>query len=186
MIRAWERRYDLLHPERTESNYRLYCSSDVSRLRLMRHYLASSFLDAWMLTMARGWSQARRRRALLACVPGERHTLGLVAFGLVLRDLGWGITYLGADTPLAALERAAAAVEPEVVVLSTATASTFGAAAGDLEVLAQRLPVVLGGAGADDAAAAWLVARRLPADPVMAGHALVVRESLTAAGERAA
>src|SRR3712207_4513813 len=40
VIRAWERRYDLLRPSRTDGNFRLYSANDLSRLRLMQHYLA--------------------------------------------------------------------------------------------------------------------------------------------------
>jgi len=36
---------------------------------------------------------------LLACAPEEQHELGLLVFGLALRQFGWRITYLGADTP---------------------------------------------------------------------------------------
>ena len=39
VIRAWERRYGLLTPTRSEGNYRLYSPQDVTRLRLMRHYV---------------------------------------------------------------------------------------------------------------------------------------------------
>ena len=35
--------------------------------------------------------------ALLACVPGDQHNLGLICFGLALHAHGWRITYLGAD-----------------------------------------------------------------------------------------
>ncbi len=38
--------------------------------------------------------------ALLACPPGEYHDLGLIGFGLVLRERGWRITFLGSDTPI--------------------------------------------------------------------------------------
>ena len=41
--------------------------------------------------------------ALLACPPDERHDLGLIAFGVVLRDRGWRITFLGPDTPIETL-----------------------------------------------------------------------------------
>ena len=34
-LRAWERRYQVVHPERTTSRYRLYSDDDVSRLRRM-------------------------------------------------------------------------------------------------------------------------------------------------------
>lgn len=39
VIRAWERRYGLLTPTRSEGNFRLYSPQDVARLRLMRHYV---------------------------------------------------------------------------------------------------------------------------------------------------
>lgn len=39
VIRAWERRYGLLAPERSEANFRLYSAEDVARLRLMAHYV---------------------------------------------------------------------------------------------------------------------------------------------------
>ena len=50
---------------------------------------------------------ASGRCALLACLPGEQHELGLIAFGLALRSRGWRIAYLGGDTPLETLENAA-------------------------------------------------------------------------------
>ena len=34
-LRAWERRYGVVTPARTESGYRLYDDQDVARLRLM-------------------------------------------------------------------------------------------------------------------------------------------------------
>ena len=36
-IRAWERRYDVVHPERTASGYRLYDDEAIDRLVAMRH-----------------------------------------------------------------------------------------------------------------------------------------------------
>ena len=42
--------------------------------------------------------------AVLACLPGEQHDLGLIAFGLALRSRGWRIVYLGADTPIETVE----------------------------------------------------------------------------------
>jgi hypothetical protein len=32
--------------------------------------------------------------------PRRQHTFGLIAFGIALHELGWRITYLGADTPI--------------------------------------------------------------------------------------
>ncbi len=39
-LRAWERRYDALAPERTEAGGRLYTDADVARLRLIKSLLA--------------------------------------------------------------------------------------------------------------------------------------------------
>jgi DNA-binding transcriptional MerR regulator len=267
LIRAWERRYDLLHPSRTGGGFRLYSIDDVARLRLMQHYLArglpagqaaglvhrvqtaaydanpgvpagdvrralrtlreslesfddapadrvlerllgvfapgavlrdvvlpylrevgerwacgeatvaqehfaSSFLEGWMLTMARGWSRSGARRAVLACVPGERHSLGLIAFGLALRDLGWRVTYLGADAPIRAVEQAADAVAADVVILSAALPGTFASAADDIRELTRTRGVAVGGAGVPGGASGWLASRTLPADPLVAAHTL--------------
>jgi DNA-binding transcriptional MerR regulator/methylmalonyl-CoA mutase cobalamin-binding subunit len=38
--------------------------------------------------------------AVLACAPGERHELGLMIAAVGLRNDGWQVVYLGADTPL--------------------------------------------------------------------------------------
>ena len=41
--------------------------------------------------------------AILACLPGEHHELGLLAFGVTLRRRGWRITCLGTDSPIGAV-----------------------------------------------------------------------------------
>lgn len=58
------------------------------------------------------------RRAIAACVEGERHDLGLrmIAFGLDLS--GWGVDYLGADVPTGVLLGLIDARRPQAVVLS--------------------------------------------------------------------
>ena len=265
MIRASERRYDLLRPTRTDGGYRLYSADDISRLRLMRHYLArgiptsraaglvhrvqtaaldanpgvppgdvrkalrvlrdslesfddgraertlerllgvfaagavlrdvvlpylrevgerwacgeatiaqehfaSNFLEGWMHTMARGWNRSGPRRAVLACVPGEYHALGLMAFGLARHDLGWRITYLGADAPLPGVEHAAAAVGADVVVLSAALPTTLARQVDALRALSRRHAVAVGGAGAAANRSEWLASRtrsspRTPSPP---------------------
>src|SRR3954469_12404446 len=266
VIRAWERRYDLLRPTRSDGGYRLYSADDISRLRLMRHYLgrgvptsqaaglvhrvqtaaldanpgvpagdvhkalrvlrdslerfddgpadrtlerllgvftpgavlrdvvlaylrevgerwacgeatiaqehfASNFLEGWMHTMARGWNRSGPYRAVLACVPGERHALGLMAFGLALHDLGWRITYLRADAPLPAVEHAADAVATDVVVLSAALPTTLASEVDALRALSRRHAVAVGGAGAAANRSEWLASRTLPADPIIAAPA---------------
>jgi DNA-binding transcriptional MerR regulator len=41
-----------------------------------------------------------RGPALLVCAPGERHELGLMTLAVALRNDGWQVVYVGADTPL--------------------------------------------------------------------------------------
>jgi DNA-binding transcriptional MerR regulator len=141
-----------------------------------QEHFASSFLESFLLGMARGWSRPGRRRAVLACVPGERHTLGLIVFGLALRDLGWRVTYLGADVPPRAIDDAADAVGAGIVVLSSAIPDTFADVAGVLRDLADRRPLALGGAGAGGAEPPWVAGRTLPADPIVAAQALTLDE----------
>ncbi len=52
-LRAWERRYDLLDPDRTEGGHRLYRESDVQRVKAMSRLLAD------------GWSAAAAAREVL-------------------------------------------------------------------------------------------------------------------------
>ena len=267
VIRAWERRYGLLEPQRTDGGFRLYSADDVSRLRLMQHFLAtgiptakaaelvrraeaeahqtnpgipradvrralhvlrtslesfddgpadrmlqrllgvfapgavlrdvvlpyleqlgtrweraettiaqehfaSSFLQGWMMNLARGWGRGDGRRAVLACVPGEFHVLGLIAFGLALRDLGWRVTYLGADTPVASVELAAETVAADVIVLAATLPTTLAASAEALEPLVAARAVRLGGSGVSGNTAPWVAERALPRDPLVAAQLL--------------
>jgi methanogenic corrinoid protein MtbC1 len=213
LLRAWERRYGLLRPGRSEGGLRLYSAADLERVRQMRHHMtqglaareaaalaaqaspppptvvtafdpqsarrelgeamdafdepgaqavidgllavatvdtllsevvvpylheigerweggdvsiaqehfASNVLRGRLLGLARGWGRGTGPRALLACPEGERHDLGLIAFGLALRERGWRIHYLGSDTPIASIAEAAEAIEPELLVLSAVT-----------------------------------------------------------------
>jgi len=46
VLRAWENRYGLLRPERSEGGYRLYSQDDQSRVRRMQAYLAGGLAAA--------------------------------------------------------------------------------------------------------------------------------------------
>jgi MerR family transcriptional regulator, light-induced transcriptional regulator len=213
LLRAWERRYGLLQPERTTGGLRLYSAADFERVQAMQRHIddglaareaadlakqpraapspettrmpaaaraslarateafdepaaqalidqllarttvdtllseivipflhelgdrwergevsiaqehfASNLLRGRLLGLARGWGRGTGPRALLACPEGERHDLGLIAFGLALRERGWRIDYLGSDTPIASIAEAAATLEPELLVLSAVSA----------------------------------------------------------------
>lgn len=114
-------------------------------------HFASSVLRGRLLGLARGWGRGHGPRIVLACAPGEQHDLGLLAFGLAMRARGWGIVYLGADTPLASVADAAHAADAVFVVVSAVSAERFRAHREELTQLAHRQRLCLGGAGAPDA-----------------------------------
>lgn len=260
LLRAWERRYGLLRPARTESGYRLYSEEDVARVARMQELLraglaaaeaarqaavteqppagtvprrdldlrsladalsryddagahdafdrllsdfsgtavlegavlpllrelgerwergeasvaeehfASNLIRGRLLGLARGWDRGSGPRAVLACAPGERHELGLIAFGIALRDHGWRITFLGAETPTETLALAVAALAPAAVVVVALDRARLGDPAV-LRDVSRAAPVWLAG-DVDDEVAEQVGARLLDADPV--GAAAVV------------
>jgi DNA-binding transcriptional MerR regulator/methylmalonyl-CoA mutase cobalamin-binding subunit len=260
LLRAWEHRYGLLSPTRTDGGFRLYSAEDERRIAVMRSHLdrglsaaeaarltlaenaapaspplergsgelraaldafdegaaqgaldrllaafsvelvlrevvlpylrelgdrwergeasvaqehfASQVLRGRLLGLARGWDRGAGPRAVLACMPGEQHDLGLIAFGLALRDRGWRIVLLGPDTPLDTLTDAVAALRPSAVVLSATSRDRFERGAGALRELAGRLPVRVAGAGATAELAHATGARLLGPDPIAGADAL--------------
>lgn len=139
-------------------------------LTVAQEHFATSFLQARLLALARGWDRGLGPRALLAAAPGEQHVCGLISFGVALHQLGWRITYLGADTPWQMVASAADAVAPDVVVVSAAMHGRVRQADGG--DLAARWPLVLAGAGCDPDHAARIGARCLLTDPVSAAAAV--------------
>jgi DNA-binding transcriptional MerR regulator len=127
-------------------------------------HFASNLIHGRLLSLARKWDEGRGPRALLACPPGEQHTIGLLAFGLALRGRGWLITYLGADTPMGAVGQVAEAVKPAQVVLASVSRAPFAAQRSALAELAVRMPVAVGGAGAEAGAVEGVTV--LAGDPV--------------------
>ena len=201
-LRAWERRYGLLRPQRSPGGFRLYGTSDEERVRAMKalidsgvsaaeaarlaasearaerqpseeatdhaerlavaldrfdeadanailddaiarftvdavasrvllpvlheigtrwesgeisvaeEHFATALLRGRMLALGRNWGAGRGPLAVLACPPGELHDLGLIAFGLVLRERGWRIALLGSDTPIGTIADAVAKLQP--------------------------------------------------------------------------
>jgi DNA-binding transcriptional MerR regulator len=259
LLRAWERRYGLLQPIRTEGGFRLYTDDDAERVERMKHALdeglsaaeaarralvlvrsterapdgarerllaaAHSYDEATMhavldealagfsletvlrelllpvlreigaewergelevgqehfatnvvrerlLALARLWGRGGGPLAILACAPGERHDIGLIAFGLVLRSHGWRILFLGADTPVATLRRAVETTEPRLVVVASMDGELLEAQATELRRLARTAPLVLSGAGASDTVCAGLRVDRLDGDLVAAAGAV--------------
>jgi methanogenic corrinoid protein MtbC1 len=139
-----------------------------------QEHFASNVIRGRLAGLARGWGHGRGPRALLACVPGELHDIALLAFGIVLHRNGWRISYLGADTPVDDLLRAAEERRPDLVVVAATAADRFDGLAGDLSRLAALAPLALAGAGATEEIAAAVGARLLSGDPVTAAEALPV------------
>jgi cobalamin-dependent methionine synthase I len=91
----------------------------------------------------------RPGRTIAACVPGDRHEIGLLALSTGLRRRGWDVRYLGADLPFDELERTATALQPAAILLSATHAmedGMLGAIGNMSRRLAPPLPeIVLGG-----------------------------------------
>lgn len=263
-LRAWERRYRLLEPQRSEGGFRLYSRSDERRIRAMQAHmsrgiaaaqaaglalsessagkiapgrsaeLVDALLDAgrayeatrfdalleaafargllegirdvvlpllaeigdtWergqlsvsqehfsshlverrLLAVAQGWEAGRGPLGLLACPPGERHTLGLVCFGLVLADQGWRIAYLGADTPVEQILDVSVAIRPDAVVLCSRDTRQLTASAEAITLLAASRHTIVGGNGASAELAARLGVALAEGDPVSSALALARR-----------
>ncbi len=262
VLRAWERRYGLLRPERSSGGYRLYSSEDEDRVHAMARHLetgipageaarlvteggppaapagppltafsaelrealdrfddagaqaaldrligalsfetvASEVIlpylrelgDRWergdasvaqehfasivirgrLLALARGWDRGAGPRALLACAPGEQHELALIVFGLALRQHGWGITFLGADTPVETLGAAVAQLKPAAVVVTALTPEKLEPIRDQLEELGRQTRLLLAGAGAREDYAMDVGAELLQGDPVEAAGRL--------------
>ena len=93
---------------------------------------------------------ASGRVAVLACPPRELHDLPLELFGAMLRERGWQVVNLGANTPLAAMEEAAGLLDADACVLAGVRRSAFQSRMVALTRLRARVqvPVLLGGEGA--------------------------------------
>ena len=138
-----------------------------------QEHFASNIIGGRLRSLARGWGQGVGPRAILACPPGELHELGLLSFGLALRERGWRITYLGADTPLADITASLDELAPAIVVLAAVTPERFADSADALTALASQTRVGLAGAGASSD-----LARRVGAE-LLAGTLVDVATTLS-------
>jgi DNA-binding transcriptional MerR regulator/methanogenic corrinoid protein MtbC1 len=118
-----------------------------------QEHFASALVRGRLLGLARGWGAGSGPLAVLACVPGEHHDLGLISFGLCLRERGWRIAFLGADTPTETLEAIVGDLHPRWLVLAAARDEQLAAVRDRLAPLAKGARVGLGGAGAAAAGA---------------------------------
>jgi MerR family transcriptional regulator, light-induced transcriptional regulator len=142
-------------------------------LSIAQEHFATHVLRGRLLGLARGWGAGGGRRVLLACPSGERHDLGLVAFGLALRARGWQVHFLGGDTPIESITRAVEAVQPDLVVLSATAPELIAPIRPELAALARErtVAVAAGAAGADPPDGVLA----LPGDPVSEAERMTER-----------
>jgi MerR family transcriptional regulator, light-induced transcriptional regulator len=95
-----------------------------------------------------------RGTAVLLCVPGERHDLGLMMAAIALRRDGWKVVYLGADTPLA--DAVALAVRLPARLVGVSVALREHGKSLERKAFPEGIALVVGGSGSSAA-----LARRL-------------------------
>jgi methanogenic corrinoid protein MtbC1 len=133
-----------------------------------QEHFASNLLRGRLLGLAQGWGQGRGPGAILACVPGEQHDLGLLVFGVALHRRGWRITYLGTDSPIGPIADISRSVVPTVVVLLSMNPEGFLDHAPQIKQLATQAQVMLAGPGATPDTAQQTHTQLLAQDPVRA------------------
>ena len=129
-------------------------------------HFATNIIRGRLAGLARGWGSGHGPQALLACPPGELHDLALMMFGIVLHHNGWRIGYLGANTPVEDLERAAGLSHTTRVVLAATRPQALEPLRAELADLARRVPLALAGAGATAQLADAVGAQLMAGDPV--------------------
>ena len=129
-----------------------------------RVHFATRMLEARLLAMGGRWHDAPGPVALVGCGPGDRHTLGAIAFAIALHRRGWRIAYLGADAPVGVYAATARALSPRRVVIGCTLAAPLDA----LRRLAGEVPLALAGPATDGRLANEVGATWLAGDPVAA------------------
>lgn len=137
-----------------------------------QEHFSSNLVRGRLTALARAWDRGSGPRALLACVEGELHDLPLLCFGLALRENGWRIAYLGADTPVASVVEAARVLSPDAVVVSGTVAGVYDGIAESLREVAVHAPLFVSGAAADERIARRATGTFLNHDVILAAESL--------------
>lgn len=115
----------------------------------LEHQL-SELVRAKLRGLLNGTVRGPRGGAVLCCVPGERHELGLLSLAVLMNADGWSVAYLGADTPLANAAELADSIGAHVLCVSATMAENAHAAGDELAALEEGFPnltIVRGGFG---------------------------------------
>jgi DNA-binding transcriptional MerR regulator len=130
--------------------------------QIVEEHCLTELLRGKLRAILDGGVSGPRGLIVLCCVPGERHECGLLALAALLHADGWGVLYLGADTPLAEATALAKASGAQALCVSATLQELGEKAARDLDRLARRhpdLPIVRGGAAFGGDRASRAVAR---------------------------
>jgi DNA-binding transcriptional MerR regulator len=145
---------------------------EAGEVSVAHEHFASNLIRGRLLGLAQGWGQGRGPGAVLACVPGEHHELGLLAFGVALSRRGWRITYLGTNSPIDAIADVTRSLRPAVVVLVSMNPDNFLDHAREIADLAAQVQVAIAGSGATPEVAQLTKTRVLDQDPVSAAETI--------------
>jgi DNA-binding transcriptional MerR regulator len=145
---------------------------EAGQVSVAQEHFASNLIRGRLLGLAQGWGQGQGPGGILACLPGEQHELGLLAFGVALRRRGWRITYLGTDSPVGAVADIARSLAPAVVVLLGMNPEGFLDQAHEIKQLANQVQVMIAGPGATPEAARQTQTHVLDQDPVSAAETI--------------
>ncbi len=110
------------------------------------HFASALAVRRLQTLIAASPAPTRAERIVLACPPGELHTVSLHVIHLFLRRQGWEVIDLGANVPLDRLESMAASLRPQLLVTSAQhlpTAQTLQDLAASL--VRVKIPVGFGG-----------------------------------------
>jgi DNA-binding transcriptional MerR regulator len=147
---------------------------DSGEVTIAQEHFASRVLRSRLIGRGRGWDDGSGPRAVLACAPGELHDLPLVCLGLALREQGWRITLLGADTPIDTVITTADVLHQELTVLAFMIGTTVERCRPALTTLARRTPLVLAGPGVTEELARSVGAVYVTGDPVSVARRLTL------------
>jgi MerR family transcriptional regulator, light-induced transcriptional regulator len=115
------------------------------RATVAQEHFASHLIRGRLLGLARDWEARPGPTAVLACLPGEAHDLGLLMFAILIVRHGWRVIFLGADTPFDTLEDSIRRLHPSLAVLATTDSDRFHRHVEDIRTLAAEVPVAVAG-----------------------------------------
>jgi methanogenic corrinoid protein MtbC1 len=110
-------------------------------LTIAQEHAASNEIRARLGRLLAEPGNGVRGPAVLACAPRERHELGILMLGVLLRADGWRVVYLGADTPTEAAVAMAGLLDARALCLSATMADRISALSDALA--SSRIPADL-------------------------------------------